>query len=62
MFGRKSDQGYTQFLEGIRIKTIAHGRDTLMTEFLLEKGAQLPQHAPRAGTDGLPGQRPHQAV
>lgn len=45
MFGRKSGQGYTQVLEGIRIKTIAHGRDTLMTEFLLQKGAHLPPHA-----------------
>lgn len=45
MFGKKSDKGYIRVLEGICIKTVAYGRDTLMTEFRLEKGAALPEHA-----------------
>lgn len=44
MFHQKGDNGYTAVLEGIRMKTLVHGKKTLMTEFLLEKGRILPQH------------------
>lgn len=44
MFGKKSDNGYTNVLEGIRVKAITHGKETLMTEFLLQKNSVLPEH------------------
>ena len=45
MYGKKSTQGYTEALEGIRRKTLVYGDKTLMTEFLLEKGRLLPLHS-----------------
>ena len=45
MFGKKSDNGYIRVLEGIQIKTVIYGRETLMTEFVLDKNADLPEHA-----------------
>jgi quercetin dioxygenase-like cupin family protein len=45
MFEKQSKTGYDIVLEGIRRKTLVHGAKTLMTEFLLEKGAVLPRHA-----------------
>jgi len=45
MFTVHSCQGYTEILEGIRIKTLCYGQSTLMTEFLLQHDAQLPEHA-----------------
>ncbi|MBJ6750412.1 cupin domain-containing protein [Geomonas anaerohicana] len=45
MFEKRSDAGYQQVLPGIRQKTLVHGDKTLMVEFLLEKGAQLPLHS-----------------
>jgi quercetin dioxygenase-like cupin family protein len=45
MFGNHSENGYTAVLPGISIKTLNHGEQTLMTEFLLTKGAGLPPHA-----------------
>jgi quercetin dioxygenase-like cupin family protein len=44
MFGKKSDKGYTETLSGIKIKTLVYGANTLMTEFVLAKGALLPEH------------------
>ncbi len=45
MFGNKSGNGYIEVLNGIKIKTLNYGQDTLMTEFLLKKNAILPEHA-----------------
>lgn len=44
MFSKSSSQGYITALDGIRRKTLVHGDNTLMTEFLLEKGRVLPVH------------------
>ncbi|MDA8142329.1 MAG: cupin domain-containing protein [Desulfobacteraceae bacterium] len=44
MFGKKSNRGYTEILCGIKIKTLAYGEDTLMTEFVLSKDSLLPEH------------------
>ena len=44
MFNASDDKGYTQALPGIRMKTLVYGSKTLMTEFRLEAGAQLPLH------------------
>jgi quercetin dioxygenase-like cupin family protein len=45
MFGKKSGSGYQEALAGIRQKTLVWGEKTLMTEFILQKGAVLPHHS-----------------
>lgn len=45
MFQKHSDKGYSLALEGIHRKTLAYGKKTLMTKFLLKKGSTLPRHA-----------------
>jgi quercetin dioxygenase-like cupin family protein len=45
MFEKRSDSDYRPALDGIERKTLVHGDRTLMTEFLLCKGAVLPRHA-----------------
>ncbi len=44
MFEKGSESGYKQVVAGVRQKTLVHGGNTLMVEFLLDKGAQLPLH------------------
>lgn len=44
MYGKHTTTNYFTILEGIQIKTLCHGESTLMTEFLLQKGAILPEH------------------
>ena len=45
MFQKSSKVGYSPALPGVELKTLVHGDNTLMTEFLLEKGRQLPMHS-----------------
>jgi len=45
MFGKGSDSGYQPALEGIERKTLVYGKNMLMTEFKLRKGAALPRHS-----------------
>lgn len=45
MFAIHTSIGYTEILPGIRIKTLCYGQLTLMTEFLLQKDSNLPEHA-----------------
>ena len=45
MFDKHSDCGFQPALEGIERKTLVHGRNMLMTEFKLRKGAVLPRHS-----------------
>lgn len=45
MFGINSDKGYHEVADGIRIKTVNYGQETLMTEFTLKKGSVLPEHS-----------------
>jgi quercetin dioxygenase-like cupin family protein len=45
MFGMKSVNGYVEIATGIKLKTLNYGENSLMSEFLLEKGALLPEHA-----------------
>ena len=45
MYGNHSEKGYTEIIKGIRIKTLCCGEATLMTEFLLQKDAILPEHS-----------------
>ena len=44
MFGTKSPDGYHAVLKGIKLKTLVHGKETLMTEFVMDKGSELPLH------------------
>ena len=44
MFKRHSEYGYHLALMGIEQKTLVYGEKTLMTEFLLRKGSNLPRH------------------
>ena len=45
MYGKHSENNYTEILKGIRIKTLCHGNSTLMAEFVLQKDAVLPAHS-----------------
>lgn len=45
MFATKSDRGYINVVDGVKRKTLVHGKNTLMTEFLLERGKNLPNHS-----------------
>lgn len=44
MFSYHTDTGYRESLPGIRQKTLVYGQHTLMVEFLLDKGSDLPKH------------------
>jgi quercetin dioxygenase-like cupin family protein len=44
MFVQHGPEGYSDSLPGIKMKTLSFGEKTLMTEFLLERGAVLPEH------------------
>ena len=44
MFSHYTETGYRESLPGIRQKTLVFGKNTLMAEFRLTKGSQLPQH------------------
>lgn len=45
MFYKKDLDGYHCPIDGIEQKTLVYGRNTLMTEFRLSKGSQLPRHS-----------------
>ncbi|MFA6225911.1 MAG: cupin domain-containing protein [Methanoregula sp.] len=44
MFAQKHDAGCIPVTDGITRKTLVHGKNTLMTEFVLKKGVVLPAH------------------
>ena len=44
MFASRSSDGFKDVLENIRMKTLVYGEKTLMVEFHLAKGADLPAH------------------
>jgi len=45
MFATADPEGFETVVPGVRRKTLCHGRDTLMAEFRLDGGRELPQHA-----------------
>ena len=45
MFYKKSDEGYTEPVDGIRFKSLTHGEKTHLVEFRLAKGMLLPEHS-----------------
>ena len=44
MFTTRSDDGFTEAAPGVRLKTLVHGVATLMAEFHLAAGHELPAH------------------
>jgi len=44
LFTKNSPDGYNEPMPGIKIKTICHGEKTLMVEFILKAGSELPLH------------------
>ena len=45
MFSKKSEGSFKNPIKGIKLKTLAFGKKTLITEFRLEKGNLLPIHS-----------------
>jgi quercetin dioxygenase-like cupin family protein len=45
MFGSRSDDGYREMLEGVKVKALTCGEKTLTAEFLLSKGSAIPEHS-----------------
>ena len=45
MFYKSNRDGYKQILPGIQIKTLVYGDKSLLSEFRMEQGSQLPWHA-----------------
>ncbi len=44
MFYKKITVGYKEVLPGVSLKTLAHGKQTLLTEFKLSLGTVIPEH------------------
>jgi quercetin dioxygenase-like cupin family protein len=45
MFLKHAENGYTPAAPGIELKTLVHGKNTLMAQFRLKKGSTLPRHS-----------------
>lgn len=45
MFKRHGAEGYVHLKEGVKQKTLAYGKDTLLSEFRFKKGSIVPEHA-----------------
>ena len=45
MFQTQNDDGYNEVLDGIKVKTLVYGDKTMMTEFRLDQGSDLPLHS-----------------
>jgi hypothetical protein len=45
MFYKRNDTGYKQVLQGIKLKTLVYGKNTLFSEFRLEANSSLPKYA-----------------
>jgi unsaturated pyranuronate lyase len=44
MFRKASVGKHTEIIKGLQLKTIVHGKQTLMTEIRMEKGTIIPPH------------------
>ena len=45
MFSAHFEIVYTQLIEGVKIKILHQDESMVMTEFVLQKGARLPEHS-----------------
>jgi quercetin dioxygenase-like cupin family protein len=44
MINIDNESNFQEILKGIKIKTLVHGKETLMSKFILEKDSILPEH------------------
>ena len=44
MFYKKTDSGYKEPMDGVRLKALVHGSKTMLTEFIIGKGKSVPSH------------------
>ena len=44
MFRKTKSSGYTEVIEGVHLKTLVYGDQTLLIEVKFEKGAVIPPH------------------
>ena len=44
MFYKSNRDGYKEILPGIKLKTLVFGDKSLLSEFRMEQGSQLPSH------------------
>ena len=44
MFSKADSKNYRDVLDGVKLKTLAHGERTLLGEFRIAKGAVIPVH------------------
>ncbi|MFP4573135.1 MAG: cupin domain-containing protein [Desulfobacterales bacterium] len=45
MFCIQENTEYHELMEGIEVRTLAHGEKTLMAEYRLKSGSRLPEHS-----------------
>ena len=45
MFKKTKPRGHTEIIQGVHLKTLVYGEQTLLTEVRLEKGAVIPPHS-----------------
>lgn len=45
MFRKAKASGHAEIVKGVHLKTLVHGKQTLMTEVRFEKGAVIPLHS-----------------
>jgi quercetin dioxygenase-like cupin family protein len=45
MVNKKSETGYGQAVEGIKIRTLVYGHKTLLCEIKMDRGSTLPEHS-----------------
>lgn len=45
MFYAKDETGFKEVLHGIKLKALVYGEKTMLTEFRLDKGSDLPLHS-----------------
>ncbi|MFP4086812.1 MAG: cupin domain-containing protein [Desulfobacteraceae bacterium] len=45
MFYKKDESGYKVPAKGVQLKTLVHGDKTLLCEFKLKQGSQVPEHS-----------------
>lgn len=45
MFKKHRDLTFRQLIDGVLLGTVVHGQKTLMAQFKLTKGANLPEHS-----------------
>ena len=45
MFYKKTSEGYSSPVKGVRMKSLTHGEKTHMCEFMIDGGSEIPEHS-----------------